>query len=214
MGLLSKPSLETRLALIALLLGVGAIFGHITEGETLRINPEELAAIVETEVDHVGVHELADWIMQSKTDYRLIDVRDPVSYAEYHIPTAENVGITDLVEYPLTRTEKIVLYSNDGLHSAQAWFLLKAKGYPGVYMVFGGLRAWKDEILFPILPADASDEEVATFEERRFVSDFFGGTPRTGGADAEMATVTMPNVEAPQVAPAAAPSKRRTKEGC
>jgi len=213
MGLLSKPSLETRLAMIALLLGVGAIFGHITEGETLRIHPQELAAIVETEVDHVDVRELADWIMQSKTDYRLIDVRDPVSYAEYHIPTAENAGITNLVEYPLTRTEKIVLYSNDGLHSAQAWFLLKAKGYPGVYILFGGLRAWKDEILFPTLSSDALDEELATFEERRFVSDFFGGTPRTGSTDAETTAVTMPKVEAPLVTPAA-PRKRRTKEGC
>jgi rhodanese-related sulfurtransferase len=213
MALLGKSSLETRLAVIALLLGIGAIFGHINEGETLRIHPQELAAMVETEIDHVDVRELADWVMQSKTDYRLIDVRDPVSYAEYHVPTAENVGITDLIDYPLRRTEKIVLYSNDGLHSAQAWFLLKAKGYPGVYILFGGLRAWKDEILFPTLAADATADEIATFEERRFVSNFFGGTPRTGGTDAEIAAVTMPKVEAPPVTPAA-PRKRRTKEGC
>jgi rhodanese-related sulfurtransferase len=213
MGVLDKMKLEQKLALVALVLGVGALFGDPIGGGSVRINTEELAVIVETEVDHVSVHELADWIIQQKTDYRLIDVRDPTSYADYHIPTAENVGITGLAEYSLARTEKVVLYSNGGLHSAQAWFLLKAKNYPGVYMLFGGLEAWKDEILFPEISAEATSEEIAGFEQARFVSSFFGGSPRTDGAMAATAQVIMPKVEVPAATPVG-PRKKRTKEGC
>jgi rhodanese-related sulfurtransferase len=44
-----------------------------------------------------------------------------------HIPTAELVELRDLHDYPLYHNEKIVLYSDGGIHSAQAWFLLRAE---------------------------------------------------------------------------------------
>jgi hypothetical protein len=47
----------------------------------VTLNTRELADIVESEVDHITVDELADWITQDRADYRLIDVRDPESYA-------------------------------------------------------------------------------------------------------------------------------------
>ena len=55
-----------------------------------------------------------------------------------------------LPDYGLERNEKIILYSEGGIHSAQAWFLLKAMGYKSVYMLRGGLDDWKDLVLFPI----------------------------------------------------------------
>jgi rhodanese-related sulfurtransferase len=188
--------------------------GSPSPGGAVTLNTRELADIVESEVDHIAVDELANWITQDRADYRLIDVRDPESYATYHIPTAELVELRDLNDYPLYHNEKIVLYSDGGIHSAQAWFLLRAKGFAGAYILLGGLDAWKDEILFPELPADATPVEVASFERRRTVSELFGGKPRTDGSTAQPSEVVLPKVEPP--APVAAPhtSKKHHKEGC
>lgn len=221
----SPHSLEARLAALALALGILALFGSPQSGDTVTINSREMASLVESEVDHVTVQELADWIIQGRGDMRLLDLRPAEEYAGYHVPGAENVLLTDLLDYPLYRNERIVLYSGGGIHSAQAWFLLQAHGFRGSYILLGGLDAWKDEILFPILPND--DTPAAATERRRVssISEHFGGTPRSAVATASLAggsavTVTAPEMpEMPAVAPPTAPPvqpqrKRKAKEGC
>ncbi len=128
--------------------------GHPVPGHTVRLDTQELAAIVSSTVDHVTVSELADWIVRGDTQYRLVDVRTPEEFAAYHIPTAENVPIAALPDYGLARNEKIVLYSDGGTHSAQAWMLLRAERYQGVYILFGGLETWKDDGMFPVAPVN------------------------------------------------------------
>jgi rhodanese-related sulfurtransferase len=210
------------LGLVALGLGVLALAGNPYQGHSVRVDAKELATIVGTEVDHVTPVELADWIIRGATDYRLIDLRHPEEYAQYHIPTAENVPIAQLPDYPLGRNEKIVLYSEGGIHSAQAWFLLKAQRYPGAYILFGGLEGWNDDVLYPTAPPHPSPQEAAAFERAIQVSRFFGGTPRaaadstTGAANPTLAQTPAPTVTrvpAPPVAPMA-PKKKTKKEGC
>jgi len=207
-------SLNQRLAAVALVLGAIALLGSPSPGGAVTLNTEELAAIVESEVDHVTADELADWITQGRTDYRLLDIRDAESYAEYHIPTAEPVTIRELNDYPLFRNEKIVLYSDAGIHSAQAWFLLRARGFEGSYILLGGLLAWMDDVLFPELAADATPDEVANFERRRALSELFGGKPRTGGTDAAPAPATLPKVAPPAAVSVPKNRKKLRKEGC
>lgn len=202
------------LALVALVLGALAIPGNPYQGEVVRLNTRELATIVEGEVDHVTAEELANWIIQGNTEYRLIDLRESAAFAEYHIPTAEHVPIARLVGYPLLRNEKIVLYSDGGIHSAQAWMLLRAQRFQGVYMLLGGLDSWTEEVLFPGLPADADPQQTADFERIAQVSQFFGGTPRTGvEMDADTAAIPMPTVEMPS-GPVVPDRKRKKKKGC
>lgn len=206
--------LNQRLAAVALTLGALTLLGSPSPGGAVTLDTRELADIVESEVDHITADELADWIVQGRADYRLIDVRSPEAYAEYHIPSAESATLRDLYDYPLYRNEKIVLYSGGGIHSAQAWFLLRARGFAGSYILLGGLDAWTDEVLFPWLPADATPAEVAEFEHRRRVSELFGGKARAGGGAVEQAGVELPKVAPP--APVAAPRKRKKlhKQGC
>lgn len=206
-------TVKSRLALLALVLGILALFGNPFGGGSVTLNARELAAVVEGEVDHVTVEELADWIIQGRNDYRLLDVRANEAYAKYHIPTAESVQLTELADYPLFRNEKIVLYSDGGTHSAQAWFLLKASGYNGVYMLLYGLEEWKDRILFPTLAQDASPRQIADFQRVSRMSGFFGGTPRTGSAAVEAAEVAMPEPPPAGAAPVVS-KKRKRKEGC
>jgi len=214
---LTNLTLNKKLGLLLFVLGFFALFaGSPYKGSGVTLDAKELAAIVQTETDHVSAEELAGWIIGGKSDYRLVDLRSEVEFAQYHIPGAENIQITSLPDYGLLRNEKIVLYSEGGIHSAQAWFLLKAKDFKGVYMLRGGLEDWKDLILFPRLPANASPDQRAAFEKTKEVSKFFGGTPQSGLSDeAPSVALAMPKLEtpAPAAASAGAPVKKK-KEGC
>lgn len=212
---LASLTLKQKLAAVAVALGALAVFGDPYGGGTVQVDTRELALMVEEEVDHVTAGELADWILAGRTDYRLLDLRDADAYVAYHIPTAEPVAVAELLDYPLLRNEKIVLYSGGGIHSAQAWFLLKAHRFAGVYMLLGGLEAWKEEVLFPALPADAAAEARADFERRREAAAFFGGAPRSGAEEAPAAVeAELPQVAMPAAPPVARPVKKKKKEGC
>ena len=224
-GVLSKLTLNQRLAAVAFLLGALAVFGRPQQGPVSKVDAQEIAQIVQTEADQVTVGKLAGWIIEGRADYRLIDLRDEAEFEAYHIPTAERVAITDLLSYGLRRNETIVLVSGSGIRSAQAWFLMKAQDYKAVYMLTGGLTSWQNEILFPVAPAaDAAAQAKADFERRVRVSSFFGGQPRAAAAGGETATafvapvVEMPEIQAPAVdTPAgapAAPRKKKAREGC
>ena len=214
---LPRPALNQKLAIVALALGAIALLSQPHRGPFVKLDARELALVVEQEVDHVTPAELAAWIVEGRADYRLIDLRDEPEFASYHIPTAENAQLTALADYPLARNEKIVLYSEGGIHAAQAWLLLRAQGYPGVYTVLGGLDGWKDEVLFPVLPADAGPAERAHFERAAALARFFGGEARTDGdAAAAPATIELPKLDAPAgpATPLPGAPRKKKKEGC
>ena len=121
--------------------------------------------------------------------------------------------LTELADYPLFRNETIVLYSDGGMHSAQAWFLLRARGYAGARILLHGLEEWKERVLFPALPPDALPAEQAGFQRRSQVSLFFGGTPLTEATAVERRQVAMPEAPAAGPLPVTA-RKRKRKEGC
>ena len=212
----SSLSLNQKLALGALVLGAMALFARPNRGNVVTLDVKELAAIVDREDDHVTASELAGWIVAGRSDYRLIDLRSGKEYGAYHIPTAENVTLTALPESSLLASEKIVLYSEGGIHASQAWMLLRAKGFKNAYTLKGGLDQWKDDVLFPILADNAPPQERARFERAVALARFFGGAPRTAGPQTAGATAPeMPKVEAPvPVAGAAATPPRKKKEGC
>lgn len=211
---LSALGVNQRLALCALALGFVAVWATPTRGSRVTIDAKDLSVIVSKEVDHVRVQDLADWIIAGRSDYRLIDLRDEHAYAEYHIPTAENVPLASLLDHQIARNEKVILYSDGGIHSAQAWFLLAANGYKGAYILFGGLDEWKDQILFPRLAENPTSDEAARDARIRAICAHFGGVPQSGTAVATTATLPLPKVEVPAGTPGAKPATKKKKEGC
>jgi rhodanese-related sulfurtransferase len=207
---------NTKIGLLVCLLGLIAAFaGSPYTGTRVTLDTIELAGIVQREVDHVSPTDLSDWIIKGKSDYRLIDLRTQAEFDEYHIPSAENVPLATLPGYGLERNERVVLYSEGGIHSGQAWFLLKAMGYKSVYMLRGGLDDWKDLILFPSMPSNPSGEQLAAFAKMKEVSKFFGGSPRTESTATALDTaLPLPKLQMPgsSSGPVAAPKKK--KEGC
>jgi hypothetical protein len=211
-------SLNKKLGLLLGILGLGAlVLGDPYQGAGVTIDTKELGRIVETEIDHVSVEDLADWIIQGKTDFRLLDLQSEADFTNYHIPGAENVPISALSDYGLLRNEKIILYSGGGIHSAQAWLLMKARNYKGIYMLRGGLDEWKEKILFPRPAATSSAEQAASFEKMKEVSKFFGGVPQTATAEQPAAGITIPKLEMPSAPAGGNPpggSTKKKKEGC
>ncbi|RPJ59361.1 MAG: rhodanese-like domain-containing protein [Acidobacteria bacterium] len=214
----SRLSTNQRLAALAFVLGLAAIPATPTRGGAVRIAPEELAIAIERKADHVSAPDLADWIIQGRVDFRLLDLRAEAAYATYRIPGAENLPIASLPAAGLALNEKILLYGEDGVHAAQAWFLLKARGHRAVYMLDGGLEAWKNLVLYPRL-ADAATPEARQRNERlRSVSLHFGGTPTAGagegGSEPAVSAAPLPPVPAVKGSAAARPAPKKKKEGC
>ncbi len=144
----------------------------------------------------------------------MIDLRTEKEYSEYTIPTSENIRITSLLDGNLFRNEKIILYSDGGIHSAQAWLLLKAKDFKNVYMLKGGIDEWKDKILFPKLTLNATPEEKTKFDKLAEVSKYFGGAPQTGTAETSVTnTPSLPKLQM-QSSPPAGGAKKKKREGC
>jgi len=221
-GWLCKLGLNRTLGLLAILLGAGALFAQVEPDRTVTVHEAALLTAHARGEDHVAPRELAGWIVEGRADYRLIDLRDETAFGEYHVPTAENVPLTSLPEYGLLRNEKIVLYADGDLPAAQAWLLLRGRGYRGVYTLRGGLDAWKDQVLFPEMPASPSPEEQARFEKAAHVAKLFGGQPRAAATGGEAQLLDMsalqaatPAVSAPSL-PAAGGSRARNRprEGC
>ncbi len=210
-------STNQRLAALALVLGAVALAATPTRGPRASIDSREMALLMAKGVDRVPARTLADWIVQGRSDYRLIDLRDSAAFAAGpRIPSAENIPVFVLADAGLSRDEKILLVADDEARAAQAWFLLTAQGYKGVAIVRGGLRGWAEDVLYPRL--DGVDPTERTKLES--VSAHFGGAPRTGGAaNAAAAPAALAGTAVPAPLPPVAPGPKtgapaKKREGC
>jgi rhodanese-related sulfurtransferase len=216
----SRLSLNQKLGAAAILLGALAVFANVAPGPLVTVHAKELLTSVERREDHVTAQELASWIVEGRADYRLVDIRDEQAFAEYHIPTAESVPLATVADGALSRADKIVLYGEGGIHAAQAWMVLKGLGYPRAYTLLEGLDAWKEEVLFPVMPASPDPDQQARFERAAAVAKFFGGQPRATAASGAAQPLALPTqAEAAAIAPPSLPAEARggpkkKREGC
>jgi rhodanese-related sulfurtransferase len=174
------------LGVIALVMGLGAaVFGSRPASGSIDV--AKLARAVANEDDHVTAIELAQWIRARRPGLRVIDLRSATDFDSLHIPTAEQAAIDTLDRIRFKSGETIVLYSEGGAHSAQAWVFLKALGHTNVFFLRGGVYEWLGDVLSPGLPADATDSEREAFAKASELSRYFGGQPRTGVSREERA---------------------------
>jgi len=208
-----KLPIRKRVGILAIILGFIAIFaGSPYDRSTTRINVKELTNISVKEDHSIDVDDLADWIIKSKYDYRLVDLRNSEAYTQYNIPGSENIPIREMFSSDLMRNEKIVLYSDDETVAAQAWFILKADNFKSVYILEGGLTCWKDQVLFPKLPSEPTKEQLALFEKKKEISKYFGGQPQFGGE--KQIKQEIPEVKAPPKVTVTTKRKKKSREGC
>lgn len=220
--LLSRLTLNQRLAVLALGLGVLALFASPYQGSAVEIDTSALAADLGTDADHVLPQELAAWILGGRADYRLIDVRSAAEFAASPIPTAEHVPVSGLLDAGLLRNEKLVVVGEDGVASAQAWLLLRARGYRGARLLKGGVAGWYEQVVAPVLADNPTPEQKTENDRLTAVAAYFGGQPRLAGAGgAVVPRAPAAGTAFPKVAPPTAPAgfgkpvtKKKKKEGC
>jgi rhodanese-related sulfurtransferase len=174
-----------RLSIGALALGLVAPFvGSPFRTQQRVLDLDAIARAIDEGSDHVSARQLAAWIRDRRPGLRVIDVRSPGAFHDYAIPTAENVPIDRLPKLRVAAGQTVVLYSQEGAHAAQAWMMLRSLGVTQAMFVPGGLADWYEEVLHPLLPADASPTERLQIEA---LSHYFGGSPRFAGAPGEVA---------------------------
>lgn len=208
-------------------LGFLALFaGNPYRDAMATVDTKQLALEAGAGAERVSVDQLADWLIAGRNDFRLVDVRAAQDFAAYHLPEAINVPLAALGAGLAAPTERLIICSDGELPAAQAWFLLRSLGYRAVYVLSGGLTAWKDSILFPQAPpAGAPAREQIDFARRAAVAAHFGGSPRaSAGLTSPAAPAAPSSPELPKLAPplpppapaeGAAPAPARKKrEGC
>ena len=149
-----------------------------------EVSMVEVAQAAARQDDRVSAEDLAGWLIEGRTDFKLIDVRTPTDFDKGNIAEAENIPLAQLVssdaiqELPTDR--KIVVYSNGSENAAKAVVMLRLVGLDA-HLLTGGYNAWHARILNPDISAEALDGESPQVSEQRAYSCYFVGE-RSGAA--------------------------------
>lgn len=178
-----------RLGAGAVVLGLAAPFaGSPYTSARGHLDVDDIARVIARGEDHITALQLAGLIRHRQRGLRVIDVRPPTEFAQYAIPTAENIPLELLPRASFAPHETIVLYSEGGAHAAQAWMMLRALGHRRVFFISGGLVDWHFDVMAPVLSSNASPREREVFEKTAELSRYFGGEPQIGGREAATPT--------------------------
>ena len=107
------------------------------------------AAPVDSEASYQQISmDEAIAIMESESDYIILDVRTTEEFADKHIPDAinipnETIGAEDIPELP-EKDQLILVYCRSGNRSKQASDKLVGLGYTNI-VEFGGINDWPRE---------------------------------------------------------------------
>jgi rhodanese-related sulfurtransferase len=126
-------------------------------------------------VQSISALQLAAWIRDGRRGLRVLDIRDPAAYATRHIPSAESAELMELSSVAPQAGETVVLYSDDDLLDLQGAAWLTRAGHARVHVVRGGMSAWLDEVIDPVVQGDSAATVAA-------LSRYFGGVPRAASA--------------------------------
>jgi rhodanese-related sulfurtransferase len=152
---------------LALTAGMLALGGLLVGDRTLRGNPGK--------TEEVTPVELARWIKEKKAGLRVIDLRESAEYIAYHIPTAQQFS-ADVIT-PSEKPTTLVLYSDTGNARDKDFAIaLRPEGSTEQVLVLrGGVNAWLHDIMLPRMPPNPTTEQRQSYEERRELSQYFGG---------------------------------------
>ncbi len=181
----------TRVIPALLLFGLAACSNDTGRPATLV----EVAQAAARQSDRVQVEQLAEWLVEERQDFVLVDVRVPSDYDKGHIGDARNVSIAELVTETvmasLPADRKIVVYSNGSENGAKAATLLRIAGL-NAQVLAGGYNAWQARILNPDIPLEELDGESLKVSEQRAFACYFVGDRGEGAARRPQAEFVPP----------------------
>ena len=146
--------------------------------------------------DRESVEDLADWLIEGRGDFKLIDVRAPEDFENGSIGDAENIPIAQLVSADvlsrLPTDRMVIVYSNGSENAAKAAVLLRLSGIDA-HLLTGGYNAWHKRILNPDISAEELDGESLQVSAQRAYSCYFVGE-RSGSVQSDSNKTSEPFV--------------------
>lgn len=179
---------------------------------------EQISQAASRAEDRVAVQQLAEWIVESKQDFTLVDIRDDKSYQDGHIDGAENIPMAMLIKPDSLKElsgKKVIVYSNGSENAAKAAVMLRLMGLDS-YLLSGGYNAWHQHVLNPDIPEQAADDEAPQVALQRAIACHFTGASAQAPAEAVEPVKAAPVFAPPVFTPPAAPAEGGliVDEGC
>ena len=108
-------------------------------------------------ISQVDIHQVKEWVDQGSA--AILDIRDPMSFALGHIPTARQVNDANIetVLGGLDKNQRVVVCCYHGISSQGAAGYLMQQGFTDVHSMRGGFEAWSQTYpaeRHPETPAD------------------------------------------------------------
>ena len=145
----------------------------------------DVAQAAARQEDRVSVEELAEWLIEERKDFVLVDVRPHDEYMKAKIHEARNIPLAELVSSEsiaaLLTDRKVVVYSNGSENAAKAATMLRLAGLDA-HLVTGGYNAWHERVLNPDIPAEELDGESLQVSAQRAYACYFVGDRGEGAA--------------------------------
>ena len=126
--------------------------------------------------DEVTAVNLAEWIREQRAGLLVLDVRPGHTIERDRIPGARPLVGVDIDA--LRRAEIVVLYAAESVDADVIEALRRHASAQRYLRLHGGIAAWNEQVLFPVVRSDASTRQQQRFVERAQLSRYFGGTPR------------------------------------
>ena len=146
---------------------------------------------------------VADWIIQGRNDFLVLDLRTPAEFAKGHLPGAVNLDPADLSKASVLRQlptyKKLVFY---GAEDRQPQLLqpVFARGLH-VLTITGGYESWQHDVVSPLgeknLPKDVKRIAVSKY----FRGESALGTPQPLKEVPAQQYIRQPSLPATRAAP-------------
>jgi rhodanese-related sulfurtransferase len=173
----SNKSLIKILMLFAILFSLIAVF----TGSPYKITIQPVSTNEEFEIEGkyikvIDVKELAEWIMNKRGDFHLVDTRDKNEFEKYHMPFALSSSDEEFLNTSFAKKAAIIIYDSNSRYSTEKLKPLVNKRVEQIYILMGGMNEWTNKILFPDLREinDLTEEEIKKIYK---TSTYFGGKP-------------------------------------
>ncbi len=108
-------------------------------------------------ISQVDIHQVKQWLDEKSTT--ILDIRDPMTYAMGHIPTAQHVDnetVKQAIE-SLDKNSNVVICCYHGNSSQGAAGFFMENGFTDVHSMMGGFEEWKQS--YPAETGNPSEDE-------------------------------------------------------
>ena len=175
--------MNSNKSLIKILMAVAILFAllAVVAGSPYKITIQPVSVDEEFEIEGKSVKvidakELAEWIIEKRDDFYLIDIREINEFDQYHIPFALSSSGKESINSTINKKAAIIIYDKSSRYSIEKLKPLISSRKEKAYVLKGGMNEWINTILFPDL-RDNSDLNEEEIEKIHKMSAYFGGKP-------------------------------------